>query len=103
MMRRPAPRADRLDAEVRDEVVAFLRDWIPHPAKEMYREMIARDPEGWHLHPHFAGGVIVQHALRGNGIDEVALGIADLDPLWPELLRLAIAEDASPPRSAAAE
>jgi hypothetical protein len=52
--------------------------------------MIAADPEGWWRDPHFAGGIIPRHALRGNGLDERALGVADLDRIWPELLRLAV-------------
>jgi hypothetical protein len=71
-------------------VVAFLRDWLPEPAKEVYRRMIAEDPQHWHRHPHFAGGIIAEHALRGNGITEKVLGVADLDEVWPALLELAL-------------
>jgi hypothetical protein len=75
---------------VRDEAVSFLRAWLPAGARETYRRMIAADPEGWWRDPHFAGGIIPRHALRGNGLDERALGVADLDRIWPELLRLAV-------------
>ncbi|HEX6924559.1 MAG TPA: hypothetical protein VF167_03990 [Longimicrobiaceae bacterium] len=91
-MKPPHKPRDELDPEVRDQVVAFLRDWLPERAREVYREMILRDPEGWHRDPHFAGGIILEHALRGNGIDERALGVRDLTPLWPDLLRRAVLE-----------
>lgn len=77
----------------RDEVVAFLRAWLPDEARRAYRDMIARDPDGWPRDPHFAGGVIVRHALRGNGLDERATGIGDLEAAWPELLRRAVMEE----------
>lgn len=77
---------------VRDAVVAFLRDWLPPHARRTYREMILHDPDRWHRHPHFADGVIVRHALRGNGIDEAALGVPDLESVWPDLLRDAVLE-----------
>ncbi len=78
------------------EVVAFLREWLPEEAKRTYRAMIEEDPENWSRHPHFQGGVIVNHALRWNGIDEEALGIPDLDSVWPELLRLALSPHPGP-------
>jgi hypothetical protein len=79
--------------EVRREAVAFLREWLPEEARRAYREMMMDDPEGWPRHPHFAGGVIVRHALRGNGLDERALGVPDLDAAWPDLLRRAVLDD----------
>jgi hypothetical protein len=75
---------------LRDEVVAFLRRWLPSEARQIYRAMMLEDPENWGRHPHFAGGIIVQHALRGNGIDERVLGVADLNAIWPELLQAAV-------------
>jgi hypothetical protein len=81
--------------EVRREAVAFLRDWLPAEARRAYREMMEDDPDGWPRHPHFRGGVIVRHALRGNGLDERALGVADLDAAWPDLLRRAVQDDPS--------
>lgn len=83
-------RSPYLRPEVRDAVVEFLREWLPSPAKRVYREMIRSDPANWSSDPHFAGGIIVDFALRGNGFDEKSLGIADLDAVWPELLRLAV-------------
>ena len=82
-------------------VVAFLRDWLPAQAKETYRTMIAEDPDHWHRHPHFASGVIRDHALRGNGITEKVLGVKDLDEVWPALLEQVLREDiqAEPPGS----
>ena len=74
-------------------VVAFLREWLPEPAKAVYREMIAEDPDHWPRHPHFAGGIIAEHALRGNGITEKILGVRDLEEVWPGLLELALRED----------
>jgi hypothetical protein len=79
-----------LTARQHDEVVAFLKQWLPEDAKQVYRSMIAENPDTWWQHPHFATGIIVSHALRGNGIDERALGVADLDSLWPDLLRCAV-------------
>ena len=73
-----------------DAVVGYLREWLPEPAKEVYRRMIEEDPDHWPRHPHFAGGVIVEHALRGNGITEKVLGVPDLEAVWPGLLELAL-------------
>jgi len=70
--------------------VAFLRQWLPDEAKEVYRQMVRENPANWWRHPHFAGGIIETHALRGNGIDERTLGIADLGAVWPELLLAAL-------------
>lgn len=75
---------------IRREAVEFLRWWLPEEAKRVYRAMIRDDPENWCRDPHFSGGIIVKHALRGNGIDERALGITDLDAVWPDLLRAAV-------------
>lgn len=88
--------SEPVDAAARREVVAFLREWLPEAARIEYRAMMEADPAGWHTHPHFAGGVIPEHALRGNGIDERVLNVADLDDVWPELLRQAVQEDGSP-------
>ena len=89
-----------LSPEVRDAVVTFLRDWLPDEAKHVYRRMMAQDEAGWMNDPHFRGGFIVQHALRGNGLDERALGVRDLEPLWPDLLRRAVlGEDATAQRA----
>jgi hypothetical protein len=77
-------------AALQQEAIAFLREWLPDEAKRVYREMIREDPMNWPRHPHFSDGVIVKHALRGNGIDECALGVPDLNAIWPELLRAAI-------------
>ena len=74
-----------------ESVVAFLKDWLPHQARTAYQQMIREDPIGWWRDPHFAGGVIPRFALRGNGITERALGVADLNPLWPDLLARAVA------------
>lgn len=88
-----------MDPRVRDEVVEFLRDWLPEPARRAYRTMIARDPRDWKRHPHFRRGVIVRHALRGNGITEELLGVRSLEPYWAELLERAVrdGEEAPPP------
>lgn len=72
------------------EAVRFLAAWLPVEAKQVYRELIQTDPVGWSRHPHFTGGIIVQHALRGNGITEQVLGVADLNAVWPALLRSAL-------------
>lgn len=74
-----------------DQIVAFLQDWLPDDAKDVYREMIRDNPQAWWQDPHFAGGIIIEHALRGNGINERALGIKDLSRFWPELLARAVA------------
>jgi hypothetical protein len=85
----------------RAAVIAFLRDWLPEDAKARYREMIETDPHGWSDHPHFAGGFFVRNVLRGNGIDEVALGVPDLEALWRGLLVEALrADDAASDQTA---
>jgi hypothetical protein len=88
--RRVADRVEDMDPAVRAEVVAFLRGWLPERAKAVYRTMVAEDPEGWRAHPHFAGDLIVEHALRGNGITAEGLGVTCLKRIWPELLELAL-------------
>jgi hypothetical protein len=88
-------RAAELDPRVRAEIVAFLRQWLPHTAIETYRSMIESDPEGWNRHSHFADDIVVKHLFRGNGITEEALGIDDLHSVWPELLREAVEESPS--------
>jgi hypothetical protein len=91
--------SSRVDPGLRREVVLFLRDWLPQPAQDAYREMISADPEGWHRDPHFGGGIVIRHALRGNGITEEALGIESLERIWPELLREAVLGGPAPARS----
>jgi hypothetical protein len=79
-----------MDPKVRDEVVEFLRGWLPEPAKRSYRGMMVRDPRNWQRHPHFRRGVIVRHALRGNGFTEELLGVPSLEPYWADLLARAV-------------
>lgn len=71
-------------------VVAFLRDWLPREALASYQRLMEEDPDNWHRHPHFAGGIIAEFALRGNGITEKVLGVKDLDEVWPALLERAV-------------
>lgn len=75
---------------MQQSLIDFLRDWLPPQAACVYREMIAADPDGWWRDPHFRGGVIVDAALRGNGITERAIGVQSLDRIWPDLLRRAV-------------
>ena len=82
-----------MDPRVENEVVEFLRDWLPEPAKRTYRGMMARDPLNWKRDPHFRRGVIVRHALRGNGYTEKLLGVPSLEPYWARLLARAVRED----------
>lgn len=82
-----------MDPDLRREVVEFLRAWLPEQAAQVYREMMDRDPVNWSRDPHFAGGIIVEHALRGNGLTEQALGVPDLEALWPGLLEEALREE----------
>ena len=86
----------RLDPQLLASIVAFLRDWLPAEAKRTYRAMLAADPDHWHRHPHFAGGIIQEHALRGNGITEKVLGVQSLDDVWPALLEMALRDDVGP-------
>lgn len=86
-----------MDSRVRDEVVGFLRDWLPEPAKRTYQAMIAKDPRNWKRDPHFRRGVIVRHALRGNGFTEEVLGVPSLEPYWADLLARAVREDDEAP------
>lgn len=75
---------------MQQSLIDFLRDRLPAAAVSVYREMIAADPEGWWRDPHFRGGVIVNGALRGNGITEQTIGVQSLEEIWPELLRRAV-------------
>jgi hypothetical protein len=79
-----------IDPRIHATVVAFLRDWLPEEAKRQYRDMIARDPDGWSHDPHFQGDVVIEHVFRGNGIDERLLGVPDLRTVWPDLLKSAV-------------
>lgn len=83
------------------EAVEFLRRWLPPEAILVYREMIRENPKSWHLDPHFSGGVIADHALRGNGINERNLGVDDLDAVWPALLAEAVASGVADGRATA--
>jgi len=85
-----------MDPKVRDEIVDFLRGWLPEPAKRSYRRMMARDPQNWKRDPHFRRGVIVRHALRGNGYTEKLLGVPSLEPYWADLLARAVRDDDGP-------
>jgi hypothetical protein len=78
----------------RDELIAFLRDWLPEEAKRVYRDMIRSSPNAWWYDPHFDGGIILEYALRGNGFTEKALGVTSLAPLWPDLLIRAVFDEA---------
>jgi hypothetical protein len=84
-----------VDPQALQEVVTFLREWLPASAIKTYRDMIDHDPEFWHRHPHFANGVVVKHFLRGNGITERVLGVEDLEEAWPEIL-LRVVTDPDP-------
>lgn len=85
-----------MQADVLQIVAGFLRGWLPPEARLVYRQMMISDPLHWSEDPHFAGGIIIDHALRGNGIDEALLGVDDLNAVWPEILRLAVlGEDAN--------
>jgi hypothetical protein len=79
-----------LDPILREDVVRFLRQWLPPDAVRAYRDAIRQDPYGWFRSPHFASGYVVQHLFRGNGITESALGVPSLEPYWPDLLREAV-------------
>jgi hypothetical protein len=100
-LRRTESAREFLTDAQRDGLVAFLRDWLPEEALQVYREMIRANPTEWWRDPHFAGGIIVEHALRGNGFDERALGVVDLSPLWPDLIARAVADpDQTDPQDA---
>ena len=73
-------------------LIAFLRDWLPDEARQVYREMIRANPHSWWHDAHFEGGIILEYALRGNGFTEKALGVQSLEPLWPDLLASAVHE-----------
>ena len=88
-MRKKAAREFLTDQQ-RDELIAFLRDWLPENAKRGYRDIMLAFPHSWWLHPHFASDIILHSALRGNGFTEKTLGVKSLEPLWPELLELAV-------------
>ena len=95
-MKRRVRTVAEMDPRLREEAVAFLRAWLPERVKSVYRALIHEGPESWRAHPHFAGGLIVDHVLRGNGLTEEALGVEDLNQLWPDLLRLALFDEPPP-------
>jgi hypothetical protein len=83
-------RIDELDPPLVREIVSFLRDWLPSSAISTYRTLMLDDPDHWPQHPHFGGGVVVRHMLRGNGLPVELVGAELLDAIWPELLRRAV-------------
>ncbi len=89
-MRKKTTARAHLTDDQRDQLIAFLRDWLPEDAKQIYRDMIQCAPDSWWEDPHFQGGIIIDYALRGNGFDEKALGVINLEPLWPSLLARAV-------------
>lgn len=89
-LRNKTPARTYLTDDQRDRLVAFLRDWLPEEAKRVYRDMIRSAPSSWWQDPHFDGGIILEYALRGNGFNEKALGVKDLEPFWPDLLARAV-------------
>ncbi|HEX6750668.1 MAG TPA: hypothetical protein VF092_25500 [Longimicrobium sp.] len=84
-----------MDPTTRDEVSAFLRQWLPPAARDAYARLMYADPAGWSRHPHFRGGLIVRCALRGNGYTERLLGVRSLDEVWPDLLERAVGAELS--------
>ena len=96
MKKQRARTVAEMDPRLRQEAVDFLRAWLPERVKSVYRTLIEEGPESWRAHPHFAGGVIVDHVFRGNGLTEEALGVEDLNQVWPELLRLALSSEPPP-------
>ncbi len=93
-MRKKQAVRELLTDRQRDELIAFLRDWLPEEAKRVYRDMIRSSPNAWWYDPHFDGGIILEYALRGNGFTEKALGVTSLAPLWPDLLIRAVFDEA---------
>ena len=103
-MAKPRARTvDEMDPRLRAEAVAFLSNWLPERVKAVYRALIDEGPESWRAHPHFAGGVIVDHVFRGNGLTEDTLDVEDLNEVWPELLHLALSETSATPAPSAAK
>jgi hypothetical protein len=92
-LRNKTPARANLTDYQRASLIAFLRDWLPEEAKQVYRDMIRAAPDSWWQDPHFDGGIILEYALRGNGFNEKALGVKNLEPLWPDLLAHAVAEE----------
>jgi hypothetical protein len=86
----PESRIDELDPVLVREIVEFLRDWLPSSAISTYRTMMLEDPDRWPQHPHFSGGLVVRHMLRGNGLSRELVRPDLLDAIWPELLRRAV-------------
>ncbi|HET7273971.1 MAG TPA: hypothetical protein VFI91_02260 [Longimicrobiaceae bacterium] len=102
--RKPAG-SGQLEDAAREEVIEFLREWLPASAIVTYRRMILADPENWHRAPHFASGFIVDDVLRGNGITEKTLRVPNLESIWPDLLAAAVLEptDSEPAATCAHE
>jgi hypothetical protein len=96
MVKRRARTVAEMDPRRRQEAVDFLRAWLPERVKAVYRALIEEGPESWRAHPHFLGGVVVDHVLRGNGLTEETLGVEDLNQIWPELLHLALSNEPPP-------
>jgi hypothetical protein len=97
LRKKPAAR-ELLTFQQREELVGFLREWLPENAKRVYRDMILSSPNAWWYDPHFDGGIILEYALRGNGFTEKSLGVKSLEPLWPELLARAVLDDVAQKR-----
>jgi hypothetical protein len=83
-------RIDELDPMLVGEIIGFLREWLPSSAISTYRTLMLEAPDRWSQHPHFGGGLVVRHMLRGNGLPEELVRTELLDAIWPELLWRAV-------------
>ena len=84
----------KLDAEVREECVAFLRQQLA-PAARAVRSAIARDPQEWWVAHHFHWMMSVRNLLREHGFGEKEFGIDNLDDYAVGLVELAMEEQAA--------
>lgn len=84
-------KVNSLDPSLRDQAVAFLRDYLS-PNMEFLRGEIAKNPNSWSSDHHFWGMMSVRNVLRQNGFGERELHIDNLDDYAVGLVELAAQE-----------
>jgi len=74
----------------REAAVSFLRQALGDDIASNIWEQMESDAD-WSIKNHMSVGMGVRNSLRRRGFDERLLRVADLDDIWAELLRDAVA------------
>ena len=71
-----------LNEEKKEEVIQFLKRYIPESSKREIKEMMNQDPEEWWTIHHFTWGMSIRNALRTYGFDEKYMNIENWDDYY---------------------